>query len=151
MSELLGLYSQYAFWAWMALAAAILAIEILTGTGWLLWAAASAAAVGVVALTGIRLEAALLLYAALTIVSTLAARRYLPRSVIAHGGDINDNIGRLVGRRAEAVSAFEGRSGRVFIDGKEWAAELAEGERLKAGAEVEVVGVEGARLRVRPA
>jgi inner membrane protein len=56
-----------------------------------------------------------------------------------------------VGRRAETVGVFEGRSGRVSIDGKEWAAELAEGERLKAGSQVEVVAVDGARLRVRPA
>jgi membrane protein implicated in regulation of membrane protease activity len=47
------------------------------------------------------------------------------------------------------VGAFEGRAGRVFIDGKEWAAELTDGERLKPGAEVEVVAVEGARLKVR--
>jgi len=39
----------------------------------------------------------------------------------------------------------------VFIDGKEWAAELAEGDRLAAGACVQVVGVHGARLTVRGA
>jgi membrane protein implicated in regulation of membrane protease activity len=39
----------------------------------------------------------------------------------------------------------------VFIDGKEWAAELDEGEALEAGSAVEVTGVTGARLRVRGA
>ncbi|HEY8574200.1 NfeD family protein [Phenylobacterium sp.] len=151
MTTLLDLYGQHAFWAWMGLAAALLGIEILTGSGWLLWASASAAVVGVIALTGLPLAPTLLVYAAITIVSTLAARRYLPRSVVGQGADINDNVGRLIGRRAAAVGVFEGRSGRVFIDGKEWAAELDGGERLKAGAEVEVVGVDGARLKVRPA
>ncbi|MCR5877435.1 NfeD family protein [Phenylobacterium sp. J367] len=145
------LYTAHPFWAWAALAAAILAVEILTGSGWLLWAAASAGVVGLLALTGISFPAALLVYAGLTAASTLAARRYLPRSVVAEGDDINDNIARLVGQNGQAVAAFENRSGRVSIDGKEWAAELEAGERLKAGARVQVVGVHGARLRVREA
>lgn len=152
MDALFDLYAQHAFWAWLALGAGLLAVEILTGSGWLLWAAASAAVVALVSLTGLPFAGDLVVFAVLTMVSTLLARRYLPRSLAAGGdGDINDNVGRLLGRRAAAVGAFEGRSGRVSIDGKEWAAELAEGDRLKAGAEVEVVGVEGARLKVRPA
>jgi membrane protein implicated in regulation of membrane protease activity len=148
---LADLYAAHPFWAWAALGAAILAVEILTGTGWLLWAAASAGVVGLATLTGLSLPGALLLYAGLTIVSTLAARRYQPRSVIGAGQDINDNVARLVGHRGEAVAAFENGAGRVFIDGKEWAAELEQGERLSAGARVEVVGVNGARLQVRRA
>lgn len=151
MDVLVDLYLSHPFWTWMGLAAAILAVEIITGSGWLLWAAASAAVVAFASLLGLSLPAALLLYAVLTIVSTLAARRYLPRSMTNEGEDINDNVARLVGHRGSAVGAFDGRAGRVFIDGKEWAAELADGDRLKAGAEVEVVGVRGARLTVRPA
>lgn len=151
MDRLFDLYLAHPFWAWAALGAALLGIEILTGSGWLLWASAAAGVVGLATLAGLSLPAALLLYAALTIVSTLAARRYLPRSLIGAGQDINDNVGRLVGHRGEAVAPFENRSGRVFIDGKEWPAELEAGERLKAGAQVEVVGVSGTRLRVREA
>jgi membrane protein implicated in regulation of membrane protease activity len=39
----------------------------------------------------------------------------------------------------------------VFIDGKEWAAELEEGDTLEAGASVQVTGVNGALLTVRRA
>ena len=92
---------------------------------------------------------AILAFAALTIASTLLARRYLPRQVAAGAGDINDNVARLVGHHGAAAQAFVGRNGRVFIDGKEWAAELDDGEALEAGARVEVVGVQGARLKVR--
>jgi membrane protein implicated in regulation of membrane protease activity len=67
------------------------------------------------------------------------------------GHDINDTVTRLVGREGRAVSAFQGRSGRVFVDGKEWAAELDDGEALDAGSRVKVTGVEGAHLRVRGA
>jgi membrane protein implicated in regulation of membrane protease activity len=102
--------------------------------------------------TGVSLPVALLVFALLSIVTTLLARRYFPRSVTAdHGHDINDNVGRLVGHHGVVVGSFAGRAGRVFIDGKEWAAELAEGDGLEAGSRVEVVGVAGAHLRVRGA
>ena len=98
------------------------------------------------------LAQAVLVFALLTIVSTLLARRYLPRSLFHHTGrDINDNVERLVGHEGRAVAAFKNRAGRVFIDGKEWAAELTDGEALEAGARVQVTGVAGAHLRVRGA
>lgn len=152
MDALADLYATQPFWIWVALAAALLAVEIMTGSGWLLWAAASAAAVAIATGIGdLTFAMALLVFAALTIVSTLLARRYLPRAVTAQGGDINDNVDRLVGRSAAAVQPFEGRSGRVLIDGKEWPAELEGDGRLDAGETVEVVGVSGVRLTVRRA
>ena len=152
MDQLTLLYWAQPFWVWAGLAAALLAIEVLTGSGWLLWASASAAVTGAVAaLAGTGLPATLAVFAALTMISTLAARRYLPRSVPAHGGDINDNIARLVGHRGLTVGAFAGGAGRVSIDGKEWAARLDEGDDLDVGANVEVTGVDGAHLRVRRA
>jgi inner membrane protein len=152
MQAVTELYAQHAMWFWIALGAALLAIEILTGSGWLLWAAASAGAIGVVTrMAGLSPTTSLLIFAGLTMASTLLARRYMPRQAFAEGGDINDNIGRLVGQRGSAVAAFKGGAGRVFIDGKEWAAELAQGEALKGGAGVEVVGVRGVHLLVREA
>ncbi len=38
----------------------------------------------------------------------------------------------------------------MFVDGKEWAAELEDGEELPLGAEVKVTGIiGGARLKVK--
>ncbi|WP_374573041.1 NfeD family protein [Phenylobacterium sp.] len=152
MTMFLDFYAQHAFWVWIGLGAAILAAEVALGSGWLLWPAASAAVVAVlVALTPLSGEFALLVFAVLTIATTLLARRYFPRAAIAGAGDINDNVGRLVGQRGEAVQTFERGHGRIAIDGKEWPAELTDGEALAAGAAVEVVGVTaGTRLQVRP-
>jgi membrane protein implicated in regulation of membrane protease activity len=150
--DFVGLYAAQPFWIWAGLAAAILAVEVVTGSGWLLWASASAAVTAaVVGLADVTVPTALLIFALLTIASTLLARRYLPRQATAPPGDINDNVARLVGHEGAAVNAFARGVGRVFIDGKEWAAELDDGETLEAGASVKVVGVEGARLRVRRA
>lgn len=152
MDMIADLYAAQPFWVWAGLAAGLLAIEVVTGSGWLLWASASAAVTGAVtALAGTDLSVTLAVFAVLTMVSTLAARRYLPRSVPAHGGDINDNIARLVGHHGATVSAFARGAGRVAIDGKEWAARLDEGDDLEVGASVQVTGVDGAHLRVRRA
>lgn len=144
------LYAQHAFWVWLALAAAILAAEVATGSGWLLWPAASAAVVALVSLVSDSAALEIGVFAVLTIVSTLTARRFWPRRP-EMADDINDNVARLVGHQGRAASAFADGAGRVLIDGKEWAAELdGEGE-LAAGAEVEVTGLSGgSRLRVRP-
>ena len=150
MPTLTELYAAHPFWIWLALGGALLAMEVATGSGWLLWPAASAAVVAVIAaFAPLGVLGAVLLFAALTIVSTLTARRYLPRSLTTHAHDINDNIARLVGHHGKAVAGFQDRAGRVFIDGKEWAAELEGAETLEQGARVEVVKVAGARLTVR--
>jgi membrane protein implicated in regulation of membrane protease activity len=150
MAWMADFYGAQPVWIAAGFAAALLAIEVVTGSGWLLWAAAAAAVTGVVAaVADPPLFWTLLIYAVLTMASTLLARRYLPRSAAAHAGDINDNVARLVGHRGSAAQAFARGSGRVLIDGKEWPAELDEGEVLEAGAEVRVTAVEGTRLRVR--
>lgn len=152
MDTLAGLYAAQPFWFWAALAAALLAIEVVTGSGWLLWASASAGVTAIVAAVfDVPVPTALLVFALLTLFSSLLARRYLPQPLVDEGADINDNIARLVGHRGSVAQAFAGRSGRVFIDGKEWAAEHDDGEPLEAGVDVEVIGVSGSRLMVRRA
>ena len=87
----------------------------------------------------------------IAIAATYVGRRYLPASPKG-ADDINDPTPRLIGREGESVETFHGGHGRVFIDGKEWAAELDGADELAARAKVRVVEiVGGARLRVRPA
>ena len=153
MDGLIQLAVANPFWVWAAVAALILATEVATGSGWLLWPAASAAAVAIAVQLFPQLGwvGAVGLFAGLTIVTTLLARRFWPPHQPGDTHDINDNTARLVGHHGKAVADFRDRSGRVFIDGKEWAAELDEDAVLAHGAPVEVTGVSGARLRVRPA
>lgn len=152
MDVLTGFYANHPFWSWVALAAILLAIEIVTGSGYLLWPSASAAVTALLTGLGLNLAETLAIFAGLTIVSTLAARRYLPHPFRARGPDINDPAHRIVGHEGRVASAFAGGHGRVFVDGKEWAAELEGAEELAAGAEVKVTGVvTGARLKVKAA
>ena len=138
MASLVEFFLAHGFWVWVAAAAAILALEIAFGSGWLLWPAASAAVVAVLSLFTHNATLELGLFAVLTIVSTLTARRFWPPQK-QPSVDINDN-----------VAAFVHGAGRVLVDGKEWAAEAIDGSPLELEAIVEVVGLSGgSRLQVR--
>ena len=150
MDWLVDIYASYPVLVWLAVAALFLAVEVSTGSGWLLWPAGSAAVVAVLTFVlpdNLLIELAV--FAALTGVTALFGRRFLPKNM-GDGPDINDNFARLVGRQGSAVSIFENGEGRVFIDGKEWAA-VAEGAAPGMGQKVQVVAAEGAVLRVRAA
>jgi membrane protein implicated in regulation of membrane protease activity len=151
VATLAELYAAHPLWSWLALAAILLAIEIGTGTGWLLWPSACAAVTAFVTkVPGVSFPGAVVAFAVLTAASTLLSRRYMPRTA-PDGPDINDGAARLVGRRGRAVQAFAAGSGRVLVDGKEWPAELEAPGSLAAGDGVEVLAVRDGLLRIRPA
>src|ERR1700677_3568 len=140
------------FWIWIAIGGVFLISELSTGSGWLLWPAGAAAVVAVITSfvdLGAPLE--IVVFVAVAIVATYLGRRYL-RPVAHDKGDINDQTTRLIGQGGEAASPFRAGFGRVFVDGKEWAAELDGGGDLAAKSKVEVVEIlGGARLRVKAA
>ena len=152
MDWLLDLYATYPFWIWLAVGALFLAAEIASGSGWLLWPAGAAAVVALLSFVlpdSLPLELAA--FAAITGAGALLGRRFMPKSLMGGGPDINDNFARLVGKHGTAVSVFDHGQGRVFIDGKEWAAIAEDGAVPALEQRVEVVAAEGAVLRVRPA
>jgi hypothetical protein len=146
--------AHHAFWGWAAFAALLLAAEVGSATGYLLWPAASAAVVAIAQLfTRPGLIVDVLVFAALTIVSTLLAHRFLPRRLRQPGPNINDRARGLIGRFGQTVGAFSAGRGRVFVDGAEWIAETDEASEPPApGVKVEVVDVlGGGRLKVKVA
>jgi len=150
MPGLMAFYATHPFWVWLAVAAVFLAVEVATGTGWLLWPAASALLVGLLTLAvapGAPVE--LGLFAVLTIATTYLARRFLKPVLEARNPDLNDPSLRLVGRDGEVLAGFVNGKGRVFVDGKEWAAVAPDGVTPAAGQKVLIVAVEGAVLTVR--
>ena len=154
MQQVEVFYTLYPFWTWLAVGAVLLALETATGSGYLLWPAASAGVVALLTLgvhLGLPLEA--VIFALLTVATTILARVYWPPRSKEHGHDLNDRGGRLVGRFGETVGLFSAGCGRVFVDGAEWTAELdGEDTGPPPGARVQVLEVVGGgRLKVRPA
>ena len=150
MADLLPFLASHPLWAWLAVGAVFLTVEVVTGSGWLLWPAGSAAVVALITLAApLTPEVQAAAFAGLTIVTTFVGRRYL-RNVHVPGRDVNDPHARLIGHRGNAVETFHTGVGRVFVDGKEWSAELEGDGALVAGAPVVVTALlGGARLRVR--
>ena len=149
MDWLIDLYSAQPFWIWLAIGVALLAVEVTMTTEWLLWPAAAAGVVAVLTALGLPLGVAgeLIVFALLTVVFTVLARRFITR-INPTEADINDRDSRLVGQRAQVVQAFAEGRGRVFISGSEWAAEI-DGEAPMVGQAVVVESVTGSRLKVR--
>jgi membrane protein implicated in regulation of membrane protease activity len=153
MGSLADLIANHALWAWLALAAVFLMTELLTGSGWMLWPAAAAAGVGALAvLAPLDLPAQATVFAFGTVIATYAGRRFVIRRSQGDGPDINDPLDRLIGRHGEATCAFTAGRGRVFVDGKEWSAEVVGAPGLATGDRIEVIAVRGgAHLEVRSA
>ena len=154
MQEVAVFYSLYPFWTWLAVGALLLAMEVATGSGYLLWPAASAGVVALLTLAlhlGFPLEA--VIFAVLTIATTIISRIYWPPRARHHGHDMNDRGARLIGKIGETVGIFAAGQGRVFVDGCEWTAELASDDiGPPPGARVQVVEViGGGRLRIKAA
>jgi membrane protein implicated in regulation of membrane protease activity len=140
------------FWAWIAIGGAFLIGELMTGSGWLLWPASAAAVVAVISqFVALIWPEEVVFFVIAAVVFTYVGRRFL-RPAPKGEADINDLAPRLIGHEGEAVAAFQAGLGRVFVDGKEWAAELDGGGDLAAKSKVKVLEIlGGARLRVAAA
>jgi membrane protein implicated in regulation of membrane protease activity len=149
-NQAVAIFFHHPFWTWIAIGGVFLIGELLTGSGWLLWPAGAAAVVAVVTRFADLGPGNIVLFVVVAIVATYLGRRYMRPAGEGQSGDINDPTPRLVGRQGEAVAAFKAGVGRVFVDGKEWAAELDGGGELAAKSKVEVTEIlGGARLKVK--
>ena len=140
------------FWTWVAIGGVFLIGELMTGSGWLLWPAGAAAVVALATqFAGLIWPEEIVLFVVTAIVFTYLGRRFL-RPAPKGERDINALAPRLIGREGEAAAAFKAGLGRVFVDGKEWAAELDSGGDLAAKSKVKVLEIlGGARLKVTAA
>jgi len=151
MERLYNLWLTYPSAVWLAIGVALLAIETLTGSGWLLWPAAAALLPAAITVFWLRDDpgAQWAIFALTAIALTWLGRRYL-RHWPQTPSDINDPRKMDIGQVGQVVSAADHGQCRVFVGGKEWAAEST--VEPSPGQRVEVVAViGGARLQVRPA
>jgi hypothetical protein len=153
MDQAAALAFAHPFWSWIAVGGIFLIGELLTGSGWLLWPAGAAAVVAVTTrFVALGAPGELIEFVVVGVVATYLGRRFLRPAGRPGERDINDPTQRLVGQQGETAAPFRDGLGRVFVDGKEWAAELDGGGELAAKSKVEVVEIlGGARLKVRPA
>ncbi len=128
---------------WAGIGALFLVLELISGSGWLLWPAAAAAVASAGAALGLLGPPAQpAAFAIQTALFTLAGRRWLARRrTHHHRPDLSDPGELLVGRTGEATTPFTNGRGRVFVSGKEWAADLSGAADCAAGTPVRVLGL----------
>lgn len=140
-----------AFWHWWALGGLLVIVEAFAPGYMFLWFGVAAGLVGLflVIWPALPLSAQLLMYAGLLILCAFGWRWYQRvRPVVTDQPELNRRGAQYVGRRFGLVTPIVNGRGRIEIGDSSWA---VAGPELPVGRIVEVTGVEGAVLQVRPA
>lgn len=133
---------------WFIIAGLLLVLEVSTGTLYLLFIAAAAVMVGLWNVLGdASWQFDLLLFAVLSAVTLLVGHYVIKPRLGEHTADgLNEPAHALVGKRVKALADFQTGEGRVQLGDSQWRAMTD--DRIEAGEELVVVGVEGSTLRV---
>ena len=137
-------------YGWWLLALVLIGAEIIAPGYFMLWIGIAAGAMGVVTLIVPTMTAVTqaIAFAGFAIASCAVYWRFI-RPRIEHRDDqplLNRRAAKLIGQRFTVVEPIVNGRGKVRVGDGSW---LAEGPDAPAGAEVEVVAVDGTALKVR--
>lgn len=136
---------------WFVLAGVTVALEMFTGTFYLLMIGIGLAAGGVAALTGVPGEGQFAIAAVIGIIATIALRqsRYgrFSRRDAARDPNVNLDIGQLLRIEAWSTAGDDITTSRTMYRGAEWDVELERGAEARAGMFV-IREIRGNRLIV---
>lgn len=147
--DILELFAMHPFWAFMSLAAVLLAAELMTGTTYLLWfsVAAGITALLLSIIPDQSLAFDIILFAILSFVTVFAGIKFFPFTGKIHNNDINDPQARLLGEVVVTLEDFHSGIGAVKVGDTRWRALCADGNP-KAGVMVKISKIDGATLFV---
>jgi membrane protein implicated in regulation of membrane protease activity len=139
-------------YGWWLLALVLIGVEIVAPGFFMLWIGIAAAAMGVISLVlpDLSFGWQAVLFVVLSLASCYLYWKFI-RSVREAASDqplLNRRAEQFVGRRYTLDSAIVNGQGKARVADSLW---LVEGPELPAGAQIEVVGVTGATLKVRAA
>jgi len=137
---------------WLIVGVILLVLEVVTGTSYVLWVAAAALLVGLVALAvGIGWQAQFVLFFIFSVALLVLGHKYLRPRMMGHdeNDDLNDRAKTMVGMRVKAIADFETGQGRVQVGDTQWRAAMDNGNAI-AGQELRVTTVKGTTLMVEP-
>lgn len=137
-------------WVWAALALILLIAEVFVSGFVLICFAVGSAAASLVAFMGYGSIPQLLAFIAVSLVM-VGLMRPLSVRLTRAGGRNTVGIDRVIGRPATVLIAIDPHQarGRVRIDREEWQAMSEDDTPIPVGEVVEVLGVEGTRVKVR--
>jgi len=137
------------FWHWWSLGAILLIVELLAPGMFFLWMGESAFVVGAVIwlFPGMDEEYQVMLFSVLSVISILAARRFLKRRPIESDRPfLNQRTAQYIGRVFTLEEAIVNGRGKIRVDDSSW---RVEGADCPAGTKVRVMDAEGVILKVQ--
>ena len=136
-------------WHWVIIAVVFFSVELLTGSGFLLWPAISASLVALLSTLypDISWYVQIIIFALGAIASCFLWFRYIKNKSESNDKPLlNERTAQLIGRDFILVDAIKNGRGKVRVGDSYW---LVSGEDLPVGQQVRVVGSEGNILQVR--
>lgn len=134
-------------WHWLALAGALLIIEVLAPAAFFLWIGIAAAITGLVFLVvDIDAETQLLIFSVLSVVSIILSRIYLRRNPSKTDSSTLSRRGeQYIGKTYILVTPIKNGVGKAKVEDSLW---RVEGEDMPEGTDVTVTGISGSSLIV---
>ena len=156
MEQVVTFLAGMTYWHWLALGAVLVILEILTPTFYLIWPGIAAVLVGVlhIFMPDLGWQASLTIFGVLAVGATVVWHTIYRKGRSAtydDGRGLNKRVQGYLGRRATVAVAFQNGRGPILLDDSRWEAISEAGADLAPGSTVEIVGFEGATLRVRAA
>ena len=137
-------------WAWLLLAAGLVVGEIFTAGFFLLPFGIGAAAAALTAWLGGSPTFQWATFVGVSIAVLVPLHRFAER--VTQGSDLHVAGDRMLGRIGETLEVVPagGFTGRVRVGSEEWRATTEGDEAILAGTRVEILGIDGTHLIVRP-
>lgn len=137
----------YAFW--LSLGGLLLAAEMLGASGYLLWSGVAAVVTGLLVwLLPLGWEWQGICFAVLTVLAALLWWRWLShRAPSRASAALNQRGQQLIGQRFELDAPLSNGHGHLRVGDSSWP--VVANEDFAVGTKVEVVAIEGIRLRLR--
>lgn len=147
--DLLGFLTGVSPWWWIAFAVALVALEMVTFTYFVLWLSIAAFATGLIlaVVPGLSGGWQIGLFAMLALAITIAGRYWIAAraETPSDAPTLNKRSEQLVGRAGRALDDFDGGEGVIVIDDIRWRARMRSGAASK-NQRLAVVAAEGMTL-----
>lgn len=142
------MWADITFWHWLVAGVALIILEMFAPSTIFVWLGIAASAVGVtlIAWPDMSWELQAILFAALSVVSLVAGRRWASqRPEPANDTHLNRRGHNYIGKTYTLEQPIERGSGRIHLGDTWW---RIEGPDLPAGQKVKITGINGSSLQV---
>jgi membrane protein implicated in regulation of membrane protease activity len=135
---------------WLALAALLIAIEMVMPTQYLIWPGIAAAVVGLLTfMVELSLPGEIGVFAVLSAILVGLSHHYFPKGTSDAKSSLNQRTDQMVGKTAVVAEGFQNGQGSVTVGDTRWVAQSVDGADYAEGTRVSVISAESTLLTVK--